>query len=288
MPSIFLCHSSRDKFFVRKLAERLTAYGVRVWLDEAEIRIGDSFIGKIGRAIAEADFVGVVLSHTSIGSTWVQKELEAAMHKELEQQKVVVLPLLLEPVSLPIFLKDKKYGDFTSQEKFENTFPELLAVLGVQPDDSAEPSPVPTDLELPKVATPSTVRLEGFEDIAVIDLDGNRSYKPDPDKALYNVYFDLSDTPSVEWQGIFEAERIFPRHYMWRDAWIEGNNIVVHCAPDEIEKYHLNDIKQDAHNANAKYRQYLTERAQVEARELQRQREGTDQFTELKRRLDFD
>ena len=40
MSSIFLCHSSQDKFFVRKLAEALRNEGVRVWLDEAEIKIG--------------------------------------------------------------------------------------------------------------------------------------------------------------------------------------------------------------------------------------------------------
>ena len=38
---VFLSHSSKDKLTVRELAERLKADGVRVWLDEWEIRPGD-------------------------------------------------------------------------------------------------------------------------------------------------------------------------------------------------------------------------------------------------------
>jgi hypothetical protein len=53
MPSIFLSHSSRDKFFVRELAKKLQDAGVEVWIDEAELKIGDSLTQKIGRAIDE-------------------------------------------------------------------------------------------------------------------------------------------------------------------------------------------------------------------------------------------
>lgn len=66
--SIFLSHSSKDKFFVRTLAEHLNRYGINVWLDEAEINIGDSLTEKIGKAIESTDYVGVVLSHNSINS----------------------------------------------------------------------------------------------------------------------------------------------------------------------------------------------------------------------------
>ncbi|PEU28639.1 hypothetical protein CN532_11480 [Bacillus wiedmannii] len=57
MPSVFLSHSSKDKFFVRKLAERLIHSGVEVWIDEAEIKIGDSLIEKISQGIKGADYL---------------------------------------------------------------------------------------------------------------------------------------------------------------------------------------------------------------------------------------
>jgi len=55
MASVFLSHSSKDKAFARKLASELQANGVTVWIDEAEIRIGDSLTKKISLAIDEAD-----------------------------------------------------------------------------------------------------------------------------------------------------------------------------------------------------------------------------------------
>jgi hypothetical protein len=40
-PRLFLSHSWKDKFFVNKLAEQLAARGVEVWVDSAELRVGD-------------------------------------------------------------------------------------------------------------------------------------------------------------------------------------------------------------------------------------------------------
>ena len=68
MPSVFLCHSSKDKAFARKLASMLKANGVDVWIDEAEVRIGDSLIHKIGSAIDETDYVAAILSYNSVTS----------------------------------------------------------------------------------------------------------------------------------------------------------------------------------------------------------------------------
>jgi hypothetical protein len=288
MTSIFLSHSSRDKFFVRKLAERLRSAGIRVWLDEAEINIGDSLTEKIGRAIDEMDFVGVVLSNNSVNSGWVQRELQIAIQRELATKRVVVLPLLIEPVEMPHFLKDKLYADFTTPERFEETFPKLLKALGVRAEEikpleepTAAKEPVPT-------MTPAERRLTMFEDIRIIELDGVRSYKPDPQKLLYNLYLKLSSAPPLEWQQIFEAERRFPRHTMWRRAWIEGQYIVIQCVPDELEKYHLRDLRQDTENVNSKYREYLMEVARAEAREMRQKHEELTQLKDIKRRLNLD
>ena len=44
---VFLSHSSKDKAVVRAVADRLRADGLRVWLDDWEIRPGDSIPAKI-------------------------------------------------------------------------------------------------------------------------------------------------------------------------------------------------------------------------------------------------
>ena len=133
MPGVFLAHSSRDKWFVRWLASKFEDYGIRYWLDEAELRVGDSLIGRIGEAIDECDFCAVVLSPSSVESEWVQRELHIALNKEFLSREVVVLPLLLEKVEIPPFLRDKVRADFSADEKREESLALLLKTLGVGP-----------------------------------------------------------------------------------------------------------------------------------------------------------
>jgi hypothetical protein len=111
---------------------------------------------------------------------------------------------------------------------------------------------------------------DSFEDIRIIGVDKSRTLRPDPEKQLYDVYFQLSANPSNNWIILFDQERRFPRHNMWRKAWVEGSFIVVRCALDEIEKYHLEDIKIDVEKTNKNYREEL-KRYEAKAK-LDRQR----------------
>ncbi len=100
---IFLSHTGVDKPFARQLRKDLMARGVpRVWLDEAEIDIGDSLIAKIEEGIKLSRYIAVVLSTKSIGAPWVKKELDVAMNREIASGEVVVLPLLYEACELPV------------------------------------------------------------------------------------------------------------------------------------------------------------------------------------------
>ncbi len=60
-PDLFLSHSSRDKPFVRRLADDLTFCEVDVWFDEWELQAGESLHDRIGQALERSKFVGVVL-----------------------------------------------------------------------------------------------------------------------------------------------------------------------------------------------------------------------------------
>ena len=136
--------------------------------------------------------------------------------------------------------------------------------------------------------TPAQRRLAEFEDISIVDLDLGKSYNPNQQYALYHMYLKLSRTPPDEWQQIFDAERRFPRHTMWRRAWIEGQHVVVHCPPDELEKYHMRDVLEDVKNCNSKYREYLTERARQEAKEQSKVELENARLREIKKKLGFD
>ncbi len=127
--SIFLSHSSIDKRFAHRLGEFLTAYGVTTWIDKAEIKVGDSLLQKITEGIEKMDYLGVILSPTSISSGWVQKELRIATTMEIEQKQVKVLPILYRDCDIPLFLQDKVYADFRNRSMFQHSLIKLLEVL---------------------------------------------------------------------------------------------------------------------------------------------------------------
>lgn len=129
---IFMSHTAEDKPFVRRLRDDLLAHGVpKVWIDEAEIEVGDSLIAKIEEGMKTSRYIAVVLSPRSIAAPWVKKELDTAINREIAGGEVVVLPLLQERCELPDFLKGKLYADFTKPEEYEKTLAKLLRRLRI-------------------------------------------------------------------------------------------------------------------------------------------------------------
>ena len=71
---VFLCHSSKDKPFVKKLAEELSENGIRVWVDYEQILPGQDFTKRMEDGISECDFVIVVLTPNFLNGPWAQRE----------------------------------------------------------------------------------------------------------------------------------------------------------------------------------------------------------------------
>ena len=120
----FLSHSSKDKAFVRRLAADLVAHGVKVWLDEQQILVGDSVPEKIAQGLADSDFFLIVVSRNSVESSWVKKELNSALVHEIERRKVKVMPIRLDDAQVPDSIIDKAYADFKGS--YEDGFRRLI------------------------------------------------------------------------------------------------------------------------------------------------------------------
>ena len=87
----FISHASEDKEAVAlPLAEALTQAGLRVWLDQTELRIGDSLRRKIEEGLAQSRFGIVILSRNFLSKDWPQKELDGLMALEEGGQKVIL------------------------------------------------------------------------------------------------------------------------------------------------------------------------------------------------------
>lgn len=88
---IFICHASEDKAdIVRPLTNLLTERGIRVWVDESEIHLGDSLQQKINEGLAHAKFGVVVLSPSFFSKPWTQVELGALFNRHVAESKVIL------------------------------------------------------------------------------------------------------------------------------------------------------------------------------------------------------
>jgi exopolyphosphatase/pppGpp-phosphohydrolase len=114
---VFLSHTSADNKLAKQIAEDLQQAGIGVWLDEAEIQVGDRIIAKIAEGISKSQFLAVMLSEKSQGSNWVEKEVSVKLTEEINSRKTCVLPIRLDDCALPSFLADKAYADFRTDYK---------------------------------------------------------------------------------------------------------------------------------------------------------------------------
>ncbi|MDP9190659.1 MAG: toll/interleukin-1 receptor domain-containing protein [Acidobacteriota bacterium] len=129
--SVFLSHSTHDKPFARRLAADLSRLEGRVWVDEAEIRPGDSFVGGIEGGLAQADFVLIVLSPDAVASKWVATELRVAISREASEGRPTVIPLLWRTCAIPTILADRAYVDFRDEGMYDNALQQVVRRLGL-------------------------------------------------------------------------------------------------------------------------------------------------------------
>jgi len=206
-PSIFLSHTHADKSFARRLAVDLKVAGARVWIDEAEIQVGDSLIEKICEGIDGMDYLGVILSPDSVNSPWVRREVDIAMNQEIEGKTVRVLPLLYKNCDLPGFLKGKLYADFTQIENYETALKGVLRRLGLSPRE---------DLTVPHFEIPhhrySAVRQSSsqrYDPHGILDIRQIENLSIDAKKLLFESAEDDSQLIQTDWDEKGAVPRIF-------------------------------------------------------------------------------
>jgi len=117
---LFISYSHKDKEFVNRLtgdlknARDLNNGRVEIWIDTDEIKVGDSISKKVENGICTCDFFCLVISSNSIESRWVEREYRAAINRQLSSNGTpVILPILIENVQLPLFLRDIRHANFS-------------------------------------------------------------------------------------------------------------------------------------------------------------------------------
>jgi len=108
---VFISYSHADREVVHQLAAHLVKNNANVWVDSWKLNVGDSILNKVQWAIQDSSALLIVLSKSSTQSEWCKKELSAGLLREVEEKRVVVLPVLIEDCEIPMFLRDKMYAD---------------------------------------------------------------------------------------------------------------------------------------------------------------------------------
>lgn len=139
---LFISYSHADAEFATKLAQQLFKHKAYVWIDQWELKVGDSLIDKIQNAVEGASALLVVLTKVSVESEWCKKELSSGLIRELEEKRVVVLPILLEDCKIPMFLRDKLYADFRTD--FDHGLKKILEAVAKVTSDSMMRVDAPT------------------------------------------------------------------------------------------------------------------------------------------------
>jgi hypothetical protein len=128
---IFVSHKGADTDWSERLATRLRAAGLEVWLDKWEIRPGDSITGRIDEALGRATVLLLVLTPEAVGPTarWVSHELRSLLASRLSGAEATLVPLLVRDTEIPMCLRDIKHVDFRDPERFEQELAGLLDFL---------------------------------------------------------------------------------------------------------------------------------------------------------------
>ena len=83
---LFVSHASEDKDdIVKPLVDELERYGLKVWYDEFELKIGDSLSESIDKGIIHSKNGLIIISKSFLNKNWTDYELKSFIMKETEK-----------------------------------------------------------------------------------------------------------------------------------------------------------------------------------------------------------
>jgi uncharacterized protein YjbI with pentapeptide repeats len=137
--SCFISYSSKDQEFADRLYADLQAKGVRCWFAPEDLRVGDKFQERIEDSIRLHDKLLTVLSQNSVGSPWVEREVQAARERDDTSGKPVLFPIRIDDAVMNTakawaadLRRTRHIGDFENwkdDEGYRRAFDRLLRDL---------------------------------------------------------------------------------------------------------------------------------------------------------------
>jgi hypothetical protein len=105
--NIFISYSRKDTDFVLKFVKALQENGIKTWVDQIEIKPGQSWDMEIQKVLEFSEKIIVVLSPDSVQSTNVLDEIAYSL-----DNNIVVIPIMYKSCKKPFRLSRIQYIDF--------------------------------------------------------------------------------------------------------------------------------------------------------------------------------
>jgi hypothetical protein len=127
--TIFISHSHSDRELARRIAAELRMAGIEVWIDEGEVKPGDSLVERLRAGVGSTEHFGIIVSPDSMASEWVQLELNAALEQGLDRKPLRIIPLLHRDCAVPECLVSRVQIDFRDPRRFHFAAAELMQTI---------------------------------------------------------------------------------------------------------------------------------------------------------------
>jgi hypothetical protein len=219
---IFISHSSHDKWVARQLSQALIADGHETFLDEKDIRTGESIDTSIQKHLETSDHLLLLLSPASLKSHWVFIELGGA--KALKKH---IVPVLFHvagneiPQSISQLLArdineiDKYFAELKKLQSLTETAPEKVAAAEAKSDAAAKRKYRTTAKEMNGFKVGDKVRIAQVEHLT------------DEEKAINPKWVKSMD----KYSGLMTTITAFTRsgamfldatgdEYIWNASWV--------------------------------------------------------------------
>ena len=112
---VFVSYNHKDALRVQPLVDALEARGIKAWYDSGELRVGESFMRKIGDALEQSRYFLLMISPDYLASQWTPFELGVAL-SAAATKGVRVIPVLVRMAdlsALPGLLRRHQFLDAT-------------------------------------------------------------------------------------------------------------------------------------------------------------------------------
>ena len=220
-PDTFICHASEDKEAIaRPIHKALTEVGLYAWLDESEIRLGQSIRQKIDEGLANCRSATVILSRPFLAKNWTQYEMDGIVGRQMRGE------ILLFPIQHGITIEDiRAYSPslaglslWNSSDHSPATIAfEIASQLGASMQTSYKPPAAPTTQ--PYEGSHGSSGAHAFGTFYIAPM-GTEELPPKAEPEMDTLLLFSSPTGITRWTPVVESEEEL-------EYVIEGENLRV-------------------------------------------------------------